>query len=50
LQVWASKWNDRAWLGRRAAGVPDDQLRMGVLLQQVLLFAACELCAMLLQI
>ncbi|PRW45423.1 Carbohydrate-Binding Module Family 45 [Chlorella sorokiniana] len=34
-QVWASKWNDRAWLSRRAQGVPDADLYMAVLLQQV---------------
>jgi hypothetical protein len=34
-RVWASKWNDRAWLSRRAYGVPDDDLFMSVLLQQV---------------
>lgn len=33
--VWASKWGDRAWLSRRARGVPDDQLFMACLLQQV---------------
>ena len=35
LQVWASKWNDRAWLSRRARGVPEDKLFMACLLQQV---------------
>ncbi|KAF5831865.1 glutathione synthetase ATP-binding domain-like protein [Dunaliella salina] len=34
-RVWASKWNDRAWLNRRALKLPDDDLVMGVLLQQV---------------
>ncbi|KAL4424419.1 hypothetical protein ABPG77_005662 [Micractinium sp. CCAP 211/92] len=34
-KVWASKWNDRAWLSRRAQGVPDKDLFMAVLLQQV---------------
>ncbi|PSC73883.1 ABC transporter A family member 2 isoform B [Micractinium conductrix] len=34
-QVWASKWNDRAWLSRRTQGVPDKDLYMAVLLQQV---------------
>ncbi|KAL6756766.1 hypothetical protein V8C86DRAFT_37458 [Haematococcus lacustris] len=34
-QVWASKWNDRAWLSRRSAGIPDQDLAMGVLIQQV---------------
>jgi len=33
-RVWASKWNDRAWLGRRQAGV-QGEVFMGVLLQQV---------------
>ena len=33
-QVWASKWNDRAWLSRRARGVPDSTLFMAALLQQ----------------
>jgi alpha-glucan,water dikinase len=33
--VWASKWNDRAWLSRRALGVPEADLFMSVLLQQV---------------
>jgi len=33
--VWASKWTDRAWLSRRQRGVRDDELRMSVLLQQV---------------
>jgi alpha-glucan,water dikinase len=34
-RVWASKWNDRAYLSRRARGVPHDSLRMAVLVQQV---------------
>lgn len=34
-QVWASKWNDRAWLSRRARGVPDSALFMAALIQQV---------------
>lgn len=33
-QVWASKWNDRAWLSRRARGVPDSALFMAALIQQ----------------
>ncbi len=33
--VWASKWTDRAWLSRRAMGIPEQQLYMSVLLQQV---------------
>ena len=35
-QVWASKWNDRAWLSRRAQGVADADLYMSVLLQEVI--------------
>ncbi len=35
LQVWASKWADRAWLSRRARGVAEKELYMSVLLQQV---------------
>lgn len=35
LQVWASKWNDRAWLSRKARGVADADLFMACLLQQV---------------
>jgi alpha-glucan, water dikinase len=34
--VWASKWNDRAWLSRRAQGIAEDSLYMAVLLQQVI--------------
>jgi alpha-glucan,water dikinase len=34
-RVWASKWNDRAYLSRRARGVSHDSLRMAVLIQQV---------------
>lgn len=34
--VWASKWNDRAWLSRRAQGIPDTELYMSVLLQTVI--------------
>jgi alpha-glucan,water dikinase len=34
-RVWASKWNERAYLSRRARGVPHDSLRMAVLIQQV---------------
>ncbi|KAK9803518.1 hypothetical protein WJX73_002149 [Symbiochloris irregularis] len=33
--VWASKWNERAWLSRRARGVKDSDLFMACLLQQV---------------
>jgi alpha-glucan,water dikinase len=34
-RVWASKWNDRAYLSRRARGVPHESLQMAVLIQQV---------------
>jgi alpha-glucan, water dikinase len=34
-KVWASKWNDRAFLSRRARSVPHEQLLMAVLVQQV---------------
>ncbi len=34
-RVWASKWNDRAYLSRRARGVPHDSLQMAVLIQEV---------------
>lgn len=34
-QVWASKWNDRAHYSRRSMGVPDESLRMAVLVQEV---------------
>lgn len=34
MQVWASKWSERAWLSRKARGVPDASLYMAVLLQQ----------------
>ena len=33
--VWSSKWNDRAWLSRKATGVEENELYMSVLLQQV---------------
>ncbi len=33
-RVWASKWTDRAWLSRRALGIPEGELFMSVLLQQ----------------
>ena len=44
--VWASKWGDRAWLSRRARGVPEGDLAMSVLLQQVraLLLLLWQLC------
>jgi alpha-glucan,water dikinase len=34
-QVWASKWNDRAYFSRRARGFPHEAVRMAVLIQQV---------------
>jgi alpha-glucan,water dikinase len=34
-RVWASKWNERAWLNRRANGVRDDSLFMAVLIQEI---------------
>ncbi|MCL5096116.1 MAG: hypothetical protein M1608_01005 [Candidatus Omnitrophica bacterium] len=34
-QVWASKWNDRAYLSRRARGIPYEALYMAVLVQEV---------------
>jgi alpha-glucan,water dikinase len=34
-QVWASKWNDRAFLSRKRMGVPHESLFMAVLIQQV---------------
>ncbi|KAF8071284.1 R1 [Scenedesmus sp. PABB004] len=34
-KVWASQWADRAWLSRQACGVPEGQLSMSVLLQEV---------------
>ncbi len=34
-QVWASKWNDRAFLSRQRIGLPHDSLFMSVLVQQV---------------
>lgn len=35
-RVWASKWNDRAWLSRRTQGVEESDLYMSVLLQEVI--------------
>jgi alpha-glucan,water dikinase len=35
VRVWASKWNERAYLSRRARGIPHDSLFMAVLIQQV---------------
>jgi alpha-glucan,water dikinase len=34
-RVWASKWNERAYLSRRARGTPHDSLQMAVLIQEV---------------
>jgi alpha-glucan,water dikinase len=34
-RVWASKWNDRAYLSRRARGIPHESLQMAVLIQEV---------------
>jgi alpha-glucan,water dikinase len=34
-RVWASKWNERAYLSRRARGIAHDALQMAVLIQQV---------------
>lgn len=34
-QVWGSKWNERAYLSRRAMQIPHDDLFMAVLVQQV---------------
>jgi alpha-glucan, water dikinase len=36
VRVWASQWNDRAYLSRRARHVPHECLRMAVLIQQVI--------------
>jgi alpha-glucan,water dikinase len=33
--VWASKWNDRAYLSRKANGIPHEDLFMAVLIQRV---------------
>ena len=35
-RVWASKWNERAYLSRRARHVPDEDLLMAVLIQRVI--------------
>ena len=34
-RVWASKWNDRAYLSRRALGLSHENLTMAVLIQEV---------------
>lgn len=35
-RVWASKWNERAYLSRKAGGIPDQDLFMAVLIQEVI--------------
>jgi alpha-glucan,water dikinase len=35
-KVWASKWNERAYLSRRASNIPDRDLFMAVLIQAVI--------------
>jgi alpha-glucan,water dikinase len=35
-QVWASKWNERAFWNRRSNGIPDAGLFMAVLIQEVI--------------
>jgi alpha-glucan,water dikinase len=34
-KVWASKWNERAYVSRRAHGIPHEDLFMAVLIQEV---------------
>jgi alpha-glucan,water dikinase len=34
-QVWASKWNERAWFSRQARGFPEHAVQMAVLIQEV---------------
>ena len=34
-RVWSSKWNERAYLSRKANGIPHDALIMSVLVQRV---------------
>ncbi len=34
-RVWASKWNDRAFFSRRTQNLPDEDLLMAVLIQEV---------------
>ena len=34
-RVWASKWNERAYLSRKARGIPHEDILMAVLIQQV---------------
>ena len=33
--VWASKWTERAWLSRKACGIPDADLNVAVLLMEL---------------
>ena len=33
--VWASKWTERAWLSRKACGIPDEDLNVAVLLMEL---------------
>lgn len=35
-QVWASKWNERAFFSRRARGFPHEAVQMAVLIQEVI--------------
>lgn len=35
-QVWASKWNERAYLSRKAMEIPQEELFMAVLIQEVI--------------
>ncbi len=35
-RVWASKWNERAYLSRKTRGIPHDDLFMAVLVQEVI--------------
>jgi alpha-glucan,water dikinase len=35
-QVWASKWNDRAFFSRQARGFPHDAVHMAVLIQPII--------------
>lgn len=35
-QVWASKWNDRAYFSRQTRGFPHDSVQMAVLIQEVI--------------
>jgi alpha-glucan,water dikinase len=35
-QVWASKWNERAYWSRRVHGIPDEGLVMAVLIQEAI--------------